>query len=873
MPIPNAVSTRLVSALTSVDATTSLDLLISLIDVGQRSGLDISAASAELVRRANLVDSNTSSIEASKIAAGLFKIDFPVTDLWAGSSTSSGGHALGQLVNGYFGGNPKYVPANGSRYLVSAYPDMAALLTAGATPTFYEPISVTEQSLVGLIDNNAWRDLGAYVDGDVMMVPQQPTTTGRGFVLSVTTDGGTTWKGVLPNNGFTGLAMPEANSSGFSEAAAKQILGICKLDNPGQYGAIIANALSNAKIAYITTDDYGLTWRGWTDIVTGQSPNNALNYRLYYRNGVLLYIGNSAARYSTNAGQIWTTLSDTSWTANIATIASFVELSSDGFLTYTNNTTSVIHFQWPATPAAWASTLAWTTVASKFTNAENILKKCGNFWVAWNRSTVNIAISSTLTGTYTSQALSGITNVRDVFELNGVLYFLVNTSTGPAIFTATAALSITGTFAELVQTTIPSTRNADTNLRWPINTTKFSTQIGNQIAGYLQHGRESIAKLTAANSAGVTNFFGAHVNYAQPQFCRKYNQWFCSVPQQSSNMPTSWVNFVEMSVRMLHFRSSDGKNWIPIGTGFSGIIDAGSRLLRLNGAALLEQSTDGITWNTTGVTRPTVPASIVHARLWRVKDAIFYYATPNSSNSASVFYSSTNGGNTWTSAVSGITNAGCIASIKGGISFYQGRYFALAPYSNGDPATLAQGSLDAFSILFSTDAITWSPVFSTTISAGSYNYTQAGVFIAGVGLFFMAGAVSGSTQQVPLVTTDGRTFQNAASSNWTQLWSAAQVKDFDCSNGEMRWYVDKTFSYQSTNIRTIDVYRGTVLECSIISASQQLSNYTNIGGAEGNLMAVTALNTLIFSPQSTAFMVPLPAASTTVPLPFMRVAN
>lgn len=872
MPIPSTVSNRITAAIAAVSESTDLDLLISLIDVGQRSGVNISVASAELLRRANLVDANTDSITASKIAAGLFKIDYPVADLWNGNSSGGGAIEVGQLVSGFFTGNPKYVSANGSRYLVSAYPDMAPLLTAGALPTYYDPVQTKEAVLQGRLDNNAWREMGTYVDGQVIFVPQQPTSTGRGYMLGVSQDGGATWRGALPNSAFTAAVMPEANGWGFSDSGSKQILDICKLDVPGRYAALISGALSNASLRLIITDDYGVTWRGWYELQNSQSPTAPLNYHLFYRNGVLLYVGAGVARYSVDLGVTWVTLTQSQWNGGTA---SAINVSADGILTIPDGTTGFYHLTWPATPAGWSAAIAWTTAASKFaTNCSN-LKKCGNFWVAWLNTGNVLYVSSTLTGTYTSNTLSGITMVRDVNEYNGVFYFIVNTSTGPALYSATAATTITGTFAVLAQTLTPALQSGTATLRWPMPSLKFGFVLGSVDGVYFRHARESIAKITAPTGAGnVVAIYHAQPSQQQPLFCRKYGMWFCSIPQHDANYPTSWQNYVDVSIAMLHYRSTDGDNWIPIGTGRSGIIDAGNRLLRLNGAHLLEQSTDGVTWDTTGITRPTIATAPLASRLWRAKDRVYYHTSNSTSdNSSAVFLSSGDGGATW-QTVTGFTNGMSCALVKGGITHYQGQYYAMEFYNSASPGgNPSQGQVDSFRIMASTDGIAFTSIYSTSVANGSVNYAHSGFLLSGSVLYVMPGSVSGSTQQLPLVTGNGRTFVQSVGALVTQQWSASQCKDFDCSNGELRWYMDRSLTVNSTSVRAIDLFKGNVTEATIITTTQQLTQYASIAGTAGDLLACSASNLFRFSPASAAFMAPQPGTATQVPFPFLRVAN
>lgn len=873
MPIPNAVSTRLETALDAVDANTDIDLLNSLIDVGQRSGVDITVATTELNRRANLVDSNTPEIEAAKIAAGLFKVDYPVTDLWTASGGAGGATEVGQLVSGYFAGNPKYVPANGGRYLLSAYPDMTALVTAGAVNGMYEPVAINPLLMNGKMDSGTYKEQFVYVDGDVVIVPQQPHATNtQGYLLLISQDAGQTWGACLPKVMMTSTtAMPEASQNNLTNAHA---LSVCKLDQPGSYGVILATTTTSGGIYYVYTTDYGVTWRGWAMIQSSISIASA-RHSLYYRNGALLWIGPSAAKYSIDGGGTWVSLTDAQVTGG-SSLSLYHTVSDDGYIVQTNNTTGISYLQWPATTSGWSAGIAFTTVASKLPAARQLIKKCGLYWIAFGTSSGIIYYSTSLLGTYASRSLTGQNGVRDIEFVNGNFYLIANSATTGWNIYSTSTMESAGGASIISQTAHPEFGNGTTALRWPLTSTMFQINLSaSPTYVYYRHGRESIARTTSP-SFGTTQVFGT-TPVLFPHFCRKYGMWFCSVYpiEQYPTVPS--MASIDLGASVLHYRSTDGKNWFGIGTGRSGIVDAGSRLLRLNGSGLLEQSTDGITWNTTGVTRPTT-GTVFAARLWRCKDVIYYYTSNSTtSSSSSNFYASTDGGSTWTAVSGPVASAsGMVAFTKGSMSYFNGKYYCIVAYQSGTPTAVDRTVADYCQICESSNGVSFTSVYGANRTAGNYQPNRCGFILSGATMYALPGFINSNTQESPLVTGDGRNYTVASNASVvTGTQASGSVWDFDYSNGDLRTMRDRTLTIGAYTTTVLDVYKASVLETTIAHASGSSSaQITGVSGAEGHLMAASSWANYVYAPESAAFIVPTPNYGTSpMPSPYMRVAN
>lgn len=786
------------------------------------------------------------------------------------SGNSGGGIEVGQLVSGFFAGNPKYVPANGSRYLLSAYPDMAALVAAGSIVSVTEPTQVNPIIISGKMDAGTYKEQYIYADDAVIMVPQQHSSSvTNGYLLAISQDFGETWEGRFPKAAMnTVLGMPEIGSNGLSQS---WIVSICKLDQPGAYGALLASSTTSGSLYYVYTLDYGVTWRGYTMLSAGITMTNN-KHSLMFKNGALLWVGPSIARYSVNGGSIWTNLTDSSF-ANSNFMYTFT-LSSDGYLVFTNSTTSLLYLQWPATIAGWNANIAFTSI-NKLPAARTYIKKCGDYWCAFSANTGVIYYSTTLLGTYLTKALTGLSGIRDIEYVNGNFYFIGNNaSMGWDIYT-TPTMEGTANPVLITQSAYPSFSNSVGSRRWPLISTVFQINLSAPSRVYYKHGRESIAATSAPGLGGTTQIFGVTPTIF-PQYCRKYNMWFCSTGLAESFPASVVVASLDNSATVLHYRSVDGKNWVGVGTGRGGIVDAGDRLLRMNADWLLEQSTDGITWNTDGITRPTT-GSTAAGRLWRCKNAVYYFTTSSAiSTSSAYLYVSLNGGGTWTT-VSGLAAFGMVASIKGCMAYYNGKYYCIQAYANGNPASIDRTSADTFQILESADGITFSPVYSTTGAAGQFQPHLAGFVLAAATMYCFSGFINGTTQSISLVTGDGRNYVTAAGSPIAASLSGSStiLWDFDCSNGDQRSIRPKTIGLGGSNLSGGDVYRENILEATILFAGNSSSTQvSSIGGSGGHLMGSTQWATFEYSAESLAFLVPIPNSGTSpMPFPFMRVAN
>lgn len=885
MTVPAVLETRLQTAINAVDANTDLDLLIGLIDSGQRAGVSVGPIAVEVARRAGLVDSNTPVTTAAKLAAALFKIDYPSIDLWAGVNGGSGGGVeIGQIVTGYFEGNPKYLPATGSRYLVSAYPDIAPLLAAGSLPVVVDPVSYTPATFPGLNDiSTTWRALEPFVDDDVIMVPTQANTNNpdsHTSLLNISTDGGLTWSPSLLKITFTPQITPDAASAGFSTTNTSSVLAICKRDSPGHYAAIAAPiSTSSAAMYLILTDDYGVTWYGWWSTGTSVVPPQSSECRLFYRNSAFLFLIGTTAKYSINGGSSWSTLTDAYWTSGNPAI--YTSMMADGTLAYAPNTTALRHFAWPATPAGWSTSLTFTQVTAKFATSVMRVKQCGSWFLAWSLTDDELYVSSSLLGTYTRNTIAGISQVRDAFEKNGRFYLLVSGVNGPTVLSATAALTLTDT-AAITNTATPSWTAAVTNARWPLTSLMFGTSVGATTRILIKHGRDDLAEILSHTGAGnIALIASATPNSQQPNFCKKYGIWFCSMFLYNQVNRNGTQNVTDNGLLTLHYRSTDLKIWTPIGVGFGHIVAASDRLLRLDHLGVVQKSTDGLTWNTADVTQPVHGLTIVAARLFCAGALIYLYLSDSTSNSTNnVFSVSSNGGRTWT-ATTGITLAiGQIGAIKAPITFYKGKYYLFNPYWSSDTTSINLANSDTYRILSSTDGISWTAIHTSSIATGTTVPSRIGWMIKDGVLFLSTGSVTSGSVIVCAISEDGVVFVSgtpAQNSNLLTFWNTGSVIDYDVTNSEGYWTIDSLTAEFSNglNQRITSVYKGQELLFRFLHAfTSGLPVFSCFGGSEEEFLFANTNGFAKFDPDIKSFGIPVPVnGSNKIPLAYMRAAN
>lgn len=169
-----------------------------------------------------------------------------------------------------------------------------------------------------------------------------------------------------------------------------------------------------------------------------------------------------------------------------------------------------------------------------------------------------------------------------------------------------------------------------------------------------------------------------------------------------------------------------------ITTGPGAVIDAGTRLLALDSNQLLWQSTDGKTWNATGITRPTIPSSVSGQAILEVCGPYVYMIVPRADGVAYVYVSSNNG-STWT-ACSGISGS----SLTPWLGFISGAPTRFTYHFNGRAylGFMTFSTYWYYTLLSASDGVN----FTTTLSGNAVSgrsYSRA-AFIEHGGVLYYA---------------------------------------------------------------------------------------------------------------------------------------
>lgn len=248
-----------------------------------------------------------------------------------------------------------------------------------------------------------------------------------------------------------------------------------------------------------------------------------------------------------------------------------------------------------------------------------------------------------------------------------------------------------------------------------------------------------------------------------------------------------------------------------IAFGSGSVVDAGTRLLALDAAHLLWQSTDGKTWNATGITRPTIPSTALNTTHTGRIEACgpYLYMVVSRNDSVTYVYVSSNQGSTWTT-VSGMSGSSMYSGMQSyGLStaarvFY---YFANRVYV----CYPRFSSVWFFQVGVSTDGVGFNES-SVNLPAGRsyqrvYLAEQAGVLYAalpdGSSIFAAVRIPSSGAPTVVLQSTlvpeVVRTIASLAGVSYCDLSDPAT----------QRWYVpdgNRVFMYSGPNLTRSSAY-------------------------------------------------------------------
>jgi len=297
---------------------------------------------------------------------------------------------------------------------------------------------------------------------------------------------------------------------------------------------------------------------------------------------------------------------------------------------------------------------------------------------------------------------------------------------------------------------------------------------------------------------------------------------------------------------------------VPSYYGWGHVVDADVRLLRMNGSGQLLQTTDGETWTSTGITQPTITATVGQARLWRVGDVIFYY-TANANYSGEKLYVSTDFGLTWATPTLLPAISRYLALPKGTIVRFKGYYFAVSCDVTAQTATgYSPTAVDRFLVYRSVDGVNWTIFISTIgLTAGQWNDTKTGGVISDGRLYFNSGFYNSTTPSVTYSTPDGTTINTTFTTIHSDMANYTRW-DVNCAGPEI--ITSRQTLINGQIVSTVRV--GGAPEFNVVSI-----NGRNVGsvavGDYGELLATNMLGLQWHDATAKSFAVPLPAGMPT----------
>ncbi len=536
---------------------------------------------------------------------------------------------VGSYVAGLFKGNSKYLACNGGTYLRSAYPDLTteslSSLSQQVSPATTLPVNGTLSVSTDIFPsihkfNGKFYRLGSGSSNTSTwtIVPIQVSTDGINFVPVA-----------VPS-----MASPITSSSGTFQMDTMLANGTTLL----AFGRMLCNG-SNY-IVQLRSQDDGKTWIFSTVRTVTQSYNTQLAPVLAAAigNTVIAHTRGEQANtvyYSISFGGSWSTLSDTD-VVNTKYINGLVEDGTRFMVGFSDGSSAY-------TAAADPNGTAWTAVAPPNANARGVLAVVSGKWVMGGTS--GYVATATTPGTWVAQATctSGMPSFNiDRILVNGTtIGFSGLVTTGGQVFYCDDASTLLAATAVV----------ADSVANNPAKLILASVADGNF---YLRVLNENIIRSVTLASASFSPVQAmlqvasiASFDTVNHGIVKKYGIYLASFGGAGQNK---------------RFMSSDMQLWrtapAAIVTGCGAVVDAGDRLLALDDNQVLWQSTDGLLWDATGITRPTLTGSPYSyaARLYVCENGWIYYYRFGSEFGYQVFVSK-NAAATWT-ALSGFSPAG-----------------------------------------------------------------------------------------------------------------------------------------------------------------------------------------------------------------------
>lgn len=623
-----------------------------------------------------------------------------------------GSSPVGSYLTGKLAADTNYLRCNAARYLLSAYPDVNNLVSSGQLVTNYE-MSESYLNMIDVPRYNQYISVGWVADGNRILFASR-----NGFddthLISRSDDNGVTWTKVVQK---TTLAV----GLGLSQSTTLVLHDIIKVGTD-TYAAIVSDIAANPAFFTIRTSDAFNTVS-----VIGQSKgtgpsaqfSSGDNYRGRFIPGpssnqfiaiVPLNTGVHAFYLTADGGQTYSFISKNGATWDSGNL---FNAQCDGTNLFYVNSTTLYHTPWPAN----GTVPAFTTVSSKFSVSVDKIKKFANRYVAWS-STGNIQTSTTLTGTYTASSWTGIQTINDIEEVGSKWFVL-------AYITASGRYSLLHT-TDAVSPATPLERSfvspaLCSDLPVGQEYFKFQRRYGAATSAIqFVHGIMDIVSTT--NGTTFTSIY-RHKPRTNYGLVKKYGYYFASGELAYATFGASAItNFSVAGSQQQRclYRSTNLQDWEPIMLVRSDVMDLGSRLYVLisggTNVVIGRQTTDGVTWNTTGITEPSKPTLHQFVKVHVCNGILYHYVMDSSNNSAS-YNASTNQGLSWSSVsplhidwLGGVNNGFIAPSYEyfGCMAFYKGRYFHVTSAFDGT------NGFWRYRLGVSTDGLTWTFPLATS---------------------------------------------------------------------------------------------------------------------------------------------------------------
>lgn len=673
-----------------------------------------------------------------------------------------GSSPVGSYLTGKLAADTNYLRCNAARYLLSAYPDVQTLVDSGQLVTNYE---MSEQ-YTNRITVPLYTQYSTYAwvaDNNRILFGSRAGYSTDTHLINRSDDSGTSWsKLVLMSN----LAV----ACGLSQSASMTVHDIIKVGTDS-YCAIVSDYGANPKFFTIKTTN---AFTSYSVVGTTIALGTGTSFQSYSQrarfvagpdsNKFIVVVpengGTCVFLITFDGGTSYQTLqkNGVTWTGGAA-----FNIDGDGTNLFYASGTTLFHMVWPTnnTPPAF------TSVASKFSTSMDRIKKLTNRYVAWpSGSSATINTCTTLTGTYSASTWTGYQSVSDIAEV-GTKWFIYCYSTTPAKYTIAHTTDAVSPATPVDRSFVSPAACSDYPLtEWFHFQRRYGTAL-NSIQ--FVHGVNDIA--STANGTTFTSVY-RHIPRTNLGVVKKYGYYFTAAEVLGGLNSSTLQSFSMTSnnQRML-YRSTNLQDWEPLFFVKSDIMDVGSRLFVLvptgTNTVAGRQTTDGVTWNTTGITEPS-KTTLQHYNRLNVCNGLLYWYMYDAAAPSVVYVVSTNSGLSWSNvsplhvdwggSATGMWDTSSFQFV-GNMAFFNGKYFHIS--SGWDSVS----SFWRYRLGVSTDGISWTfPLATsanwTTLNGQTTSTRQKGpvAVVLNGSLYICLGTASSGGYTNIIKSDDGITF-------------------------------------------------------------------------------------------------------------------